>query len=220
MHQLPAGRHGLDRSFVVENQRERMLAAVADVTYSAGYAAMTVEDICSTAGVSRRTFYDHFKSKEDVYLAAFDAISAQLLESVTKAYDSTEGLVARAGAALQAFLDFIASEPTFADMCIVEVMAAGTAAVKRRNAAMQGFAALIQRAVDEEIPEGARPPELVAETIVGGIYEVVYSRVVQGRTDDLPGLMPDLLFSMLLPYIGHERAMAECRRARRHAKAS
>ncbi|MGH2847839.1 MAG: hypothetical protein ACRDL0_17755 [Thermoleophilaceae bacterium] len=55
-HQLPPGRHGLSRKFVVENQRERILAAVADVISAASYAEMTVEDVIAGAGVSRRTF--------------------------------------------------------------------------------------------------------------------------------------------------------------------
>jgi AcrR family transcriptional regulator len=64
-YQLPAGRHGLSRQFVVSNQRERILAAVADVCSAVGYVAMSVEDIVVTSGVSRRTFYDNFRGKEE-----------------------------------------------------------------------------------------------------------------------------------------------------------
>lgn len=217
-HQLPAGRHGLSRSFVVSNQRERILAAVADVTSEKGYVAMSVEDVCQTAGVSRRTYYDHYKNKEEAFLAAYDAIARQLLQQVVEAYESSETLVDRARESLRAFLEFVASEPAFADMCIVEVLAAGPKAIERRNRAMQGFSALIQRAVDEEMPKRTRPPELIPETIVGGIYEVVYSRVLHHRTDELPDLLPELLFSMLLPYLGHDAAMAEFKKARRRAR--
>ena len=73
-HQLPPGRHGLPRAFVASNQRERILDAVADVASLAGYASMSVEGIIATAGVSRRTFYDHFADKQEAFLAAYDAI--------------------------------------------------------------------------------------------------------------------------------------------------
>jgi AcrR family transcriptional regulator len=217
-HQLPPGRHGLARSFVVQNQKDRILAAVADVTSAAGYAAMSVEDIIVTAGVSRRTFYDHFRSKEEAFLASYDAIAAQLAQRVLEAFNANHRIIDRAREGLRTFLEFVASEPTFADMCIVEVLAAGPEAVERRNRAMNGFASLIEAAASDSVPKSALPPQLTAETIVGGIYEVVYSRVLQGRTAELPLLLPDLLYSMLLPYIGHDAAKAEYTRERRRLR--
>ena len=214
-HQLPAGRHGLSRQFVVSNQRERILAAVADVCSTVGYVGMSVEDIVVSSGVSRRTFYDNFRGKEDVYLAAFDAVIQQLLERVRAGYASAEGLAPKTREALAAFLEFIAEEPEFADMCIVEVMAAGPAAIGRRNRAMAAFAELVEQAAVAELPKSALPPALTAETLVGGIYEVVYSRVLQGSGEDLPALLPDLLYSMLLPYVGQEAAMSLLKSERR-----
>jgi AcrR family transcriptional regulator len=217
-YQLPAGRHGLSRQFVVSNQRERILAAVADVCSAAGYVAMSVEDIVVTSGVSRRTFYDNFRGKEDVYLAAFDEVSKQLLTRVYAAYEGADGLVAKVRESLAAFLSFIADEPTFADMCIVEVMAAGSNAIERRNRTMAAFAQLIEQAAAAELPKSKLPPALTAETLVGGIYEVVYSRVLQGRGDELPALLPDLLFSVLLPYVGRETAGSLLKNERRRSK--
>ena len=68
----------------------------------------------------------------------------------------------------------------------------------------------VERAGLYELKEGQKPPPLTAETIVGGIYEVVYSRVLQGKTEDLPQeLQHDLAYSMMLPYIGHAAARRE-----------
>jgi AcrR family transcriptional regulator len=207
-HQLPAGRHGLSRQFVISNQRERILAAVAEVCSASGYVAMSVEDIVVTSGVSRRTFYDNFRGKEDVYLAAYDEVTKQLLARVVDAYNEADGLVDKVRDSLAAFLDFVADEPAFADMCIVEVMAAGPSAIERRNRTMVAFAELIDHAAAAELPTSKLPPALTAETLVGGIYEVVYARVLQGHGEQLPALLPDLLFSVLLPYLGREAAGA------------
>jgi AcrR family transcriptional regulator len=217
-YQLPAGRHGLSRQFVVSNQRERILAAVADVCSSAGYVAMSVEDIVVTSGVSRRTFYDNFRGKEDVYLAAYDEVTKQLLAKVYAAYEHADGLVAKVRDSLSAFLTFVADEPAFADMCIVEVMAAGANAIERRNRTMAAFAELIGQAAAAELPKSKLPPALTAETLVGGIYEVVYSRVLQGRGEELPTLLPDLLFSVLLPYVGRDTAGSLLKNERRRSK--
>jgi AcrR family transcriptional regulator len=207
-HQLPPGRHGLPRSFVIQNQRERILSAVAYVTSAASYAEMSVEDIIVTAGVSRRTFYEHFKNKEHVFLAAYDAVAEQLVGQVVAAVEAADTFADQCSAGLRAFLDFVASEPAFGRMCMVEVLAAGPDAIKRRNETMRAFAALIDHKANELL-KGTIPPPLTAETVVGGIYEVVYTRVLRGEIQDLPGLLPDLAYSSLLPYLGQEAAREE-----------
>src|SRR5262245_55803999 len=169
---------------------------------------MTVEDVIGVAGVSRRTFYEHFKNKEEAFLAAYDAVVEQLFRSVLDAIERATTFAARVSAGLGAFLGFLAQEPAFTRMCLVEVMAAGPDAVARRNGAMNGFGNLIQENA-VALLEPPLPPGLIAETIVGGVYEVVYSRVLRGEIRALPELLPDLTYSMLLPYVGSEAALAE-----------
>jgi AcrR family transcriptional regulator len=209
-HQLPPGRHGLSRGFVAANQRERMLDAVADVVSFKGYVAMSVEDIVSAAGVSRRTFYDNFKDKQEAFLDAFDAIGGELIRRVGVTYDASARFPDGVIAGLRAFLGFAAEEPRYADMCIVEVLAAGPAAIGRRNAVMKALAELLHTG-SQTVPNGIQPPALSAETVVGGVYEVVYSRVLQGQAGELLDLLPDLAYSMMLPYLGHEQAEREVR---------
>jgi AcrR family transcriptional regulator len=214
-NQLPAGRHGLPRQFVTSNQRERILAAVAEVCSSGGYVAMSVEDIVVASGVSRRTFYDNYRGKEEAFLAAYDEVAAQLLVCVKAAYDASEGLVARVRESLRAFLDFIASEPEYADMCVVEALAAGPKAIERRNAILATLSQLIDDTAAAELPPARRPSPIIAETLVGGISEIVYSRVLAGRHAELPDLLPDLVFTLLLPYAGRDVATEILKKERR-----
>jgi AcrR family transcriptional regulator len=206
---------------VVQNQRERILAAVGDVVSVAGYRDMSVEDVIVTAGISRRTFYEHFKNKQDAFLAAYDAVLLQLLSLVQAAIEPEDTFPARLRAGLSAFLDFLAREPGFARMCIVEALAAGPDAIARRNAAMTAFATLISDNA-RELGTTVEPQPLTAETIVGGIYEVVYTRIVRGDIRQLPELLPDLLYPALLPYEGREAAILEYKRVKEllaaHAK--
>jgi AcrR family transcriptional regulator len=207
-HQLPPGRHKLGRSYVEANQRERILEAVADVTSLAGYITMSVEDIISTAGVSRRTFYDAFASKEDAFLAALDAVVEQLLDRVTASYDANATFAGGVRDCLAVFLRFVTEEPRYADMLLVESLAAGPAAIERRNTTMNAFAAMLRSGAGR-FADVLSPPDLTAETIVGGIYEVVYSRLIRGEAGELVALHPDLAYSMMQPYIGHEAARRE-----------
>jgi AcrR family transcriptional regulator len=195
--QLPSGRHGLLPSFVAANQRERILSAVAQATAEVGYTDMSVEAIIARAGVSRRTFYEHFKNKEDAFLAAYDATVHRLATHVRRAYLQQATALERLRAGIRAYLQFLASEPELARMGVVEVLAAGPRALARRGDALRLFAEIIEDNIHQLVPS-CRRPTLTAETIVGGIYEVVFSRILAGRTADLPGMTDDLLVAVLM----------------------
>jgi AcrR family transcriptional regulator len=195
--QLPSGRHGLLRSFVATNQRERILSAVAQAVAELGYAEMNVEEVLARAGVSRRTFYEHFRNKEDAFIAAYDAVVHQLARHIRRAYLNESTAQERLRAGVGAFLQFLAGGPELARMCIVEVLAAGPRAIARRNEAMRMFAEIIEDNIHELVPS-CRQPALTAETIVGGIHEAVFSRILADRIDELPGLADDLLVALLM----------------------
>ncbi len=213
--QLPSGRHGLPRQFVASNQRERIVVAVAEVCSTAGYAAMSVEDIVVASGVSRRTFYDNFQGKEDVFVAAYDEVTSRLLLRVKTAYEANEGIVPRARESLRALLGFLAAEPAFADMCVVEALAAGPVVIERRNANLRTLSDLIDETAAAAMPNATPPSPIIAQALVGGIFEVVYSRVLAGRHAELPGLLPGLVFTLLLPYAGHDVATQILKKERR-----
>jgi AcrR family transcriptional regulator len=215
-HQLPAGRHGLPRAFVVSNQRERILDAVLQAASSSGYAAMRIEDVIAVAGVSRRTFYDHFANKEEAFLAAYELVLEQLLSGVRSAFATGESWPSRVRRGLAAFLNLLAAEPVLAQVCVVEALAAGPRALARRTAAMEAFQALLQPPEGDALATTTAPPVAV-EAIVGGIYEVIYSRVMTQRTEELPSLLPSLLHSALLPFVGADVAEAEYKRTLRTA---
>ena len=94
---LPRGTHGLDRDVVEASQRTRLLEAVGRAVAERGYAAATIDDVVRRAGVSKKTFYDHFADKQDCFLAAYEAASEELLERVREAHAS-RGRLARAHA--------------------------------------------------------------------------------------------------------------------------
>jgi AcrR family transcriptional regulator len=210
---LPRGRHGLPRRFIVHNQRERMLLAVAEAVAEQGFVTTTVADIIARARLSRRTFYEHFADKEECFLAAYDTVVEQLLAAVGQAYEQADGWPQKVHDGLETFLAYLAAEPAFARMCIVEVVAAGPEARSRRDAAMRVFVDFLEPG-RAEAPKGIVVPALAADIVVGGIYEIIYSRLQRNAADELVEMLPELLYSALVPYIGHraaERAVAEAR---------
>jgi AcrR family transcriptional regulator len=192
---------------VARNQRERILAAVAEASMEVGYAHMSVDDVVKRAGVSRRTFYEQFAGKDEVFLTAFDEAAGLLVRGVRAAYNAETTFERRVIAGFRAFLALLAASPAFAHMCIVDVLAAGAPAIARRSRVMAEFAQLIEQNPPPAPERGTHLPALMAETIVGGVYEAVLRRISDGETAQLPDLLPDLVESALLPYLGEERAL-------------
>jgi AcrR family transcriptional regulator len=187
------------------------MVAVAQAAAELGYADMSVEAVIARAGVSRRTFYEHFKNKEDAFLAAYDAVVLEQARHIRSAYLEQRTVRLRLRAGIVTYLDFLASRPDLARMCIVEVLAAGPRAMARRNDAMRMFAEIIEDNVHELIP-GCSRAALAAETIVGGIHEVVLSRILANRVEELPGLADDLLATILMLDVGADKLSREPRR--------
>ncbi len=82
---LPRGTHGLDRRLVAASQSTRLLEAVGRAVADKGYAATTIDDIVRGAGVSKKTFYEHFRDKEDCFVAAYEAAADALLRARARA---------------------------------------------------------------------------------------------------------------------------------------
>lgn len=199
------GRHQLSREFIAHHQQARITAALAEEVAAQGYRAVTVADIVRRAGIARNTFYDNFASKEACFLAAQDYAVGEALRRVIEAATEVDSWQARADAGLAAFLHYVASEPALARTCIVEALSAGPAAVARYEASLQAFIPLfrIGRTVS---PHGEELPDTLEETIIGGVFWIVYQRIILGEAEQIEQLRPELVEFALTPYIGAEAA--------------
>ena len=182
---------------------------MAQVASTRGYGAMSVQDVVREAGVSRRTFYEQFKNKDHAFLAAYDEASGRLMTTIRTGIDAEKTFEDKISAGFRAFLELLAASPAFAKMCIVEVLAAGPEAIARRAKTMEDFTEIFEVAAQQTLVKENPPSPLIAETIVGGVYETVYRRIARGETAELPKLLPDLTESALLPYVGEARAAAQ-----------
>jgi AcrR family transcriptional regulator len=194
MQQLPKGRHGLSRAFIASNQRERLLDAIANVVADKGYAGTRVADITEYAGVSRKTFYELFTDKEGCFLAAYDAITALLMQRMARGLAAVgdRSWEAKVRALLGEFLGFLASEPAFARMCIVEVLSSGDAGLARRDAAIAAFVPVVDQLPRSQPGSEKWLSEMTPVFVTGGILEVVYAAIRRGETASLPDLEDDL----------------------------
>jgi AcrR family transcriptional regulator len=208
---LPRGPHGLERDVVLASQRGRMLGAMADAVAAKGYAATTVADVVAGAGVSRKTFYEHFRDKEECFLAAFDAGVDLLLGAIAAAKPAGDeptwlGLTR---ARVRAYLRTLASEPAFARTFLIEVFAAGPRAIERRGEVLRRFAHLFRDLHEEarrQFPNLPPVPEPIYVAAVGAINELVSDVARAGRTAELPELEDTLLYLQVALFAGRDTA--------------
>jgi AcrR family transcriptional regulator len=199
------GRHTLSREFIAQHQRARIISALAEETAEQGYRAVTVADIVRRAGIARNTFYDNFSSKEDCFLATQDFAVEEALRRVVEAAAKVDSWQARVDAGLAAFLNYVASEPALARTCIVEALSAGPAALARYEESLQSFIPLF-RIGRKVSPHGPDLPQTLEETIIGGVFWIIYQRIIGGETEQIEQLLPELVEFALTPYIGAEAA--------------
>jgi len=198
-------------SRVSEIQRQRILVATADVTAERGAPAVTVAHIVARSGVSRRTFYELFSDREQCVLAALDQAIAHATAAVVPAWDTPGRWRERIRAALTALLGFLDEEPALARLCIVESLAAGPEALEHRTRIVHALIAAVEEG-RQETRTGRQPPPLAAEGVVGAVLAVIHARLVTRASKPLTSLLPELMATVVLPYLGQAAAERELQR--------
>ena len=193
---LPKGRHAAPREIVWESQRGRMLEAMAVAVAEKGYAATAVADVIARARVSRKTFYEHFANKEACFLAAYDEGVAALLATIDEAVGAAGDPLQAVTEGVRAYLEALAANPAFARTFLVEILAAGPAALERRAAVHARFAEQIEashRAARAELPGLPTVPPARFRAGVGATHELVVEHVSRHGAETLPELLETLL---------------------------
>jgi AcrR family transcriptional regulator len=194
---LPRGTHGLDPGVVAASQRTRLLEAVGRAVAEKGYARATIDDIVRGAGVSKKTFYDHFSDKLDCFLTAYETASDELLARLREAQSGPEGWLERTRAGIAAYLRWLAAEPALARVFLIEVGAAGPVAAERRERLRDRYADVMRDLQDDaraEIPALPRLPAEVFHALVAAVDELVVRRIRESGATALPELEPVLLY--------------------------
>jgi AcrR family transcriptional regulator len=202
---LPRGENGMPRSFVVHSQRDRILDAVTNLTARSGYAALTVEGIAAEASVSLQAFYEHFSDKEDAFLVAFEIGQDKALALVERAYDAQPDWRYGVRAGLEALFGFLAGEPAFAHMAMIDVLAATERTTARAFKGATPYAQMLLPGPGHT-PGGLRVPDVTVQAIGGGLFELMLHHALQRRMPELPVMVPRAAYFALTPFIGAEAA--------------
>lgn len=178
------------------------MTAMADLCAEQGYEATKIADLVRRAGVARKTLYDAFDGKEEVFLAAFDAAIDEVAQRMEAACEDAEGeWIDGVAAGLRAFLAYVAENPALARLCLVEAVSATPASSDRYDEALQRFVEMLRRST----PRQSGMPSTIEDTLVGGVAWILNQLIRRGETERAVDLTPELLGFLLSPYQGVEK---------------
>jgi len=189
--------------FAAYSPEQRIIRAFASVVAEKGYVATGVADIAAAAAISQTTFYQYFDDKADALIAALESSGAQLAAATLPPARRAADWPAAVRIAMEASCGFLAAEPDFACLRLVEVFSGGATAVTTRDRDGARVLATLLGAASEDLPD-LRP--LTVEATVGAIYAALQAEVVAGNVADLPEVSPLLTYVALAPMIGADRA--------------
>jgi AcrR family transcriptional regulator len=180
--------HTLDSPAIdIREHRSRLLEGMAQSVALKGYAETTIADIVREAGVSRRTFYEHFNTRAECLIALYEAASRHSLQVLQAAIDPTRDWQVQVEQALVAYLQALARNPVLLRTLFIDILGLGTPGLAARRRVNHTIADFMREVINAR----QRLPTLDAEmamAIVGGIHELVLQAIELDRTDALPEL--------------------------------
>jgi AcrR family transcriptional regulator len=193
-----------------DSRRQDILTAMIRVVGAKGYKETSVADVIAAADVSRTTFYKHFEDKHECFLAAYELLVEQVFAEVVANCDGGAPWMARMTDGLGTIVRLFAVDPALARTAVVEVAAAGADARRLHWEAIARFTEYLD--AGRELAPDKQLPENISLMSAGAVSGLIFDELLAGRADRLPERLPDLLFAMLVPYVGPQAAAAEMRR--------
>jgi AcrR family transcriptional regulator len=201
------GRGKYDRSMTAAarqaDQRAKLLDAATSVIASKGFAETTVEAIVARAGMSRRTYYEHFSDTRDVLAQIYEraaAISLTIVTSSARAQtDSLEAL--RVG--ISAYFAAVASYPDVARVMFLEYRQGGRDFETRYQRDSAKYAEQLLELLEAIHLDGhitKRPTEATVFAIAKGIENLAIRAIARGEPAKLAGLVPEIYELALAPF--------------------
>lgn len=167
----------------------RLLQGLAQSVAAKGYADTTIADIVREAGVSRRTFYEHFDGKPAALIALYESASRRGLRVLQEAIDPARDWQTQVDQALSAYLGSLAQNPVLLRTLFVEILGLGATGLAARRRVHEGMADFMLGVINAN-PGPARLERAMAVAVIGGIHELVLQALEQDRAASLPELVP------------------------------
>jgi len=200
----------LPQDIGIRSQRQRILEAMAKSCAEKTFSRTTIADIVEHAGISRGTFYKHFANKEECVFAAADAFLLELQGVGAIAYARSGDLPLNSVRdVIAAVLERLATKPEHTKLLLIEAPIVDPEVVRRyRSFVIGALKSMLQ--AGSNVARAKADPEIA----FGRAKVLIVDYVAAGQSEDLPSLLPELVYIALLPYAGQAAALAQAKNAR------
>src|SRR6185369_15809531 len=167
----------------VHEHRHRLLEGMAHAVAAKGYGDTTIADIVREAGVSRRTFYEHFTTKAQCLIALYGAASRNALKVLRESIDPRHEWQTQVERALAAYLGCMVQNPVLMRTLFIEILGLGAEGLAARRRVNQEVAEFMLGVVNGAGGHQRGTPLSgdMAMAVVGGINELILQYIEQDR---------------------------------------
>lgn len=199
----PLASSGMDHA-----ERERLFEAILGELAERGYEHMALERALAAAGISRDAFEAEFDDRDACLFAAYDELTERLVRNAASSYEQGADWPQRVKAGLESLLSELAAQPRTAQVLIRSFPAIRPTAYSRYMEFLESFTLCLREGRELTEMEG-EPPGEIEMLAIGAAEAIVFEEIEAGRARALQSLTPSILFSLLVPFTGPERALAE-----------
>ncbi len=192
-------------------QQAQIRQALIDLCFERGFPGLTLEDLLDRAAVDRADFERHYASLQDCFYQVYLAELQGFRASAARARAAASSWRERVRVTAYALYRFIGSDPKLRKLTTADVRSGGERVQSLVGEEVEALFDLI----DEGRQEPAAPASLTratAEQIGGGIFNQLYLVGARGGPMAAEGeIIPQLMYSVVLPYLGIAAAAEELR---------
>lgn len=197
------------RDIGARTQQQRIVEAMANSCAEKTFSATTIADVVSRANISRATFYKHFANKRECIDAAVTSFIGELEVAAIGGQSGAEARPDAIRGAIAAVLDLLAAKPAYAKLVLIEIPVLDPAIIARHGElTVEGLKA------QWEAGKGGKHAGADARIAFGRAHLLVADYLAADRAEQLPELLPEIVYILCLPFIGHEAALEQVKLAR------
>jgi AcrR family transcriptional regulator len=187
-------------AYGLPTQRDRLVAAMGELTAEVGAPTVGVHHVCQRAGISRRTFYEVYVDRDACFMDALGEAQNRLVAHVAAA-------VAQAGpdwedrvvTATRTLVTALCADRVLGHLCVVAPLAGGQDALALRSAGMDEIAKLLGPPPQVDVPA-----DLVLAAALGGVWELLRHFLTDDAAEDQ--VTTAAINALLAPFVGRRRA--------------
>jgi AcrR family transcriptional regulator len=200
---LPLARPAPAAFLAPNDEHARVLRAVVHLTLDEGYALLTDSQIAQFAGISTEAFHKQFSNKEECFLAVLDEFVQEALDSVRPNLERADSWPEAVHSTLSAFVDYLVAHQALLRIAFINLFEVGPRMTHHMTRSVEGLTTLLTKSG----PAPQRAPAITPEAVTGALWAIIASYAANDRLSRLPGVVDQLVFTVLAPYIGPEGAI-------------